>query len=67
MFAYTEYAPLWLLSSVLSLLLNIQMTLADVSFFPYTVSGVYNLICTVFALYNVAALYKAQQEEAKKE
>ena len=65
MFAYTEYAPLWLLSSVLSLLLNIQMTLSDLSFFPYTVSGIYNLICTLFALYNVAKLYKIQQEEAE--
>jgi nicotinamide mononucleotide transporter PnuC len=64
MLAYKEYAPLWLLSSFLSLLLNIQMTLSDISFFPYVVSGVYNLICTLFAVYKVSRLYKIQRNEA---
>ena len=60
MLARVEYAPLWLLSSVLSLALNIQVTISDITFFPYTISATYNLICTATALFNVFRLYKKQ-------
>ena len=60
MLAFKEYAPLWLLSSLLSLVLNIMLTVKDITFFPYTVSSTYNLICTSIALYNVYRLYRIQ-------
>ncbi|MBR2611548.1 MAG: nicotinamide mononucleotide transporter [Clostridia bacterium] len=60
MLAYIEYAPLWLLSNILSLMLTIQVTLTDISFLPHAVAGVYNLICTATALFNVFRLYKKQ-------
>ena len=63
MLAYIEYAPLWLLSSILSLALNIQVTLSDITFLPYTISGIYNLFCTIYAFYNVIKLYRIQNSE----
>ena len=64
MLAYIEYAPLWLLSNILSLMLTVQVTLTDISFLPHAVAGIYNLICTVSALFNVAHLYKKQNTTA---
>ena len=60
MLAFVEYAPLWLVSNALSLFLNIQLALADISFLPYVIAGVYNLVCTVISVFNVAKLYKLQ-------
>ena len=68
MLAFVEYAPLWLVSNALSLVLNLQLTLSDISFFPYAIAGVYNLICTIISVFNVAKLYKLQntsEEQAK--
>ena len=63
MLAYIEYAPLWLLSSILSLALNIQVTMSDITFLPYTISAVYNLLCTIYAFYNVTKLYRIQNSQ----
>ena len=63
MLAYIEYAPLWLLSSILSLALNIQVTMSDITFLPYTISGIYHLFCTVYAFYNVTKLYRIQNSK----
>ena len=63
MLAYKEYAPLWLLSSMLSLVLNVMLTVKDITYFPYAVSATYNLICTFIAFYSVRKLCRIQNTE----
>ena len=66
MLAYIEYSYLWALSSVLSLLLNIQVAIADTGHITYVVYSIYCLYCTVASVINVQRLYKKQQADAGK-
>ena len=67
MFAYIEYAPLWLLSNILSLSLTLQVVFSgDITFLPYTIAGIYNLLCTIYALFNVFRLYRIQNSNPEK-
>ena len=67
MMAYVEYSYLWLVSTSLNIILNIQVTLNDPSHIPYVIFTVYNMWCVVNAFKNVQRLYKKQQAERVKD
>lgn len=62
MMAYIEYSYLWLVSTSLNIILNIQVALNDPSYIPYVIYTVYSMWCVVKAFKNVQKLYKKQQE-----
>lgn len=67
MMAYVEYSYLWLVSTSLDIILNIQVTLNAPSHIPYVIFTVYNMWCVVNAFKNVQKLYKKQQAERVKD
>ena len=67
MMAYVEYSYLWLVSTSLNIILNIQVTLNAPSHIPYVIFTVHNMWCVVNAFKNVQRLYKKQQVERVKD
>lgn len=63
MLAYIEYLYLFMLSTFLTLVLNVQIALDDISHITYVIYSVYSLICAIIAFVNVLKLYKVQQYE----
>jgi len=63
MLAYIEYSYLWLLSSTLSFILNIQVALDNPSHITYVIYSLYSGACVIRAFINVHKLYKKQQRE----
>ena len=64
MLAYVEYTYLWLVQAVFSILLNVQLVMADYSKMPYLIYSIYCAYCIVMAFINVHKFYKEQQEVA---
>ena len=62
MLAYIEYTHLWLVQTVFSILLNLQLYLEDYSRLPYFIYSIYSAYCIVTAFVNVRKFYKEQQE-----
>lgn len=60
MFAYIEYTYLWIVQSVVSLFLSIQMTVNDYRQTTYLIYSVYCLYCIICAFINVRKFYKEQ-------
>lgn len=58
--AYIEYAPIWLIGSFMTIILNVQLVMNDPSQLSYLVYSVYCAYCTVVAYINVMRLYKEQ-------
>ena len=67
MMAYVEYSYLWLVSTSINIILNIQVALNDPRHIPYVIFTVYNMWCVVNAFKNVQRLYKKQQAERVKD
>lgn len=63
MLAYIEYSYIWLVSSALSIILNVQVFLNLPSHLPYVIYSLYNMWCVVIAYINVMKLYSQQKEE----
>lgn len=63
MMAYIEYSYLWLISSFINIILNLQVALSDPAQISYVIYAVYCMWCTVIAFINVQKLYKIQQQE----
>ncbi len=66
MMAYIEYSYLWLISSAINIVLNIQVVLNDPSQMSYVIYAVYSMWCTVIAFINVRKIYAKQQEAGDK-
>ena len=65
MFAFIEYASLGLLSGVISIALNLQITLAEPAQITYLIFSLYSFVCVTRAFFYVRRLYKEQQELKK--
>ena len=63
MLAYIEYSYLWLVSTAINILLNIQVMSNEPSYLPYVIFSVYSMWCVIVAFINVHRLYKTQQGE----
>ncbi|MBE7062539.1 MAG: nicotinamide mononucleotide transporter [Ruminococcaceae bacterium] len=62
MMAYVEYPYLWLVSSLINMILNIQVVLNDPCHIPYVIYAVYCTWCVVLAFIHVRKLYAEQQK-----
>ena len=62
MLAYVEYSFVWVVHIVVTIILNIQVTLNEPGHITYLVYSIYNLYCAASAFINVRRLYKKQQE-----
>ena len=60
MLAYVEYSYIWLVSGVVSALLNVQIIFNDITRLPYLVYSLYSYYCIILAFINVRKLYKEQ-------
>ena len=65
MFAFIEYAYLGIVSGIISIALNLQITLAEPAQITYLIFSVYSFICVTRAFFFVRKLYKEQQEMKK--
>lgn len=65
MLAFIEYAYLGIVSGIISIALNLQMTLAEPAQITYLIFSVYSFICVTRAFFYVRKLYKEQQEAKK--
>ncbi|MBR5518921.1 MAG: nicotinamide mononucleotide transporter [Clostridia bacterium] len=63
LFAYIEYTYLWPLNGVISILLNIQVTMNEPSAITYAIFSFYSLYCVILAYINAHKLYKKQKSE----
>lgn len=61
MAAYIEYTYLWVIQTVASVLLNIQMVVNDIRQMTYLIYGIYSLYCVICAFINVRKFYSEQQ------
>lgn len=62
MLAYIEYTYLWIFSSVVNILLSIQMVINDYRQTTYLIYAVYSFYCIICAFISVHKFYKEQQE-----
>ena len=65
MLAYVEYPFVWVIQIIISIILNVQVTLVEPGHVTYLIYSIYNLYCAVSAFVNVRKLYKKQQENAQ--
>lgn len=66
LFAYIEYAPLMIVSALISLTLNCKIALADPGYITYIIYSLYCLYCQIKAFMRVNELWK-EQNKTKKE
>ena len=62
---YIEYIYLQILGTVLTIALNVQVTMTNPAHCTYLIYSLYCIYCLVLAFSNVRKLYKEQQEAAK--
>ena len=62
---YIEYIYLQILGTVLTIALNVQVTMTNPAHSTYLIYSLYCIYCLVLAFSNVRKLYKEQQEVAK--
>ena len=62
---YIEYIYLQILGTVLTIALNVQVTMTNPAHSTYLIYSLYCIYCLVLAFSNVRKLYKEQQEAAK--
>ena len=63
--AYIEYIYLQILGTVLTIALNVQVTMTNPAHITYLIYSLYCIYCLAVAFRNVRKLYKEQQEAAK--
>ncbi len=61
MLAYIEYTYLWIVSTVVNLLLSVQMVVNDYRQLTYLIYAVYTVYCIIVAFINVRKFYREQQ------
>ncbi|MBE7053364.1 MAG: nicotinamide mononucleotide transporter [Ruminococcaceae bacterium] len=59
-FAFIEYTYLWIINAISIILLNIQLTLDDVTKITYLIFSLYSAYCIVLSYISVKKLYKEQ-------
>lgn len=60
--AYIEYSYLWIVSTAMSVILNIQVAVNNISHITYVIYSCYSMWCVCMAFINVRKLYKQQTE-----
>ncbi len=65
MLAYVEYSFVWVISTAVAVILNVQVMLNEPGHVTYLVYSIYNLYCAASAFVNVRRLYQKQQEKAE--
>lgn len=63
MLAYIEYSYLWIISSFVNILLNIQLVMDKPEQITYLIYSIYSFYCVILAFINVRKLYNEQQEK----
>ena len=62
LFAFIEYTYLWIISTFINVLLNIELVCNDITRITYFIYSIYAAYCVVLSYISVKKLYKEQNE-----
>lgn len=61
MFAYKEYPYINAVGGLITIFLNVQVSMNDICRLPYLIFSIYSFVCVVIATININKLYKEQR------